>query len=153
LVLDATRFPIPAGFRLGATEEVRGDGNPVRVVHPDPGLQLTLVPAGAIPGGWYQLELQFPPEGLVDVVAKLVFAGDQVLWLRLPLLARNHGLAHLRLEDGLENLTLVITGSGRLGTPTLCRFERVGLGGQVAAGGAARRDIFAREGSVCCGQA
>jgi O-antigen biosynthesis protein len=150
LVLDATLLPIPAGFRLLAAQdtarEARGEGAPVRVAHPDPALQLVLVPVGAIPGGWYQLELQFPPEGLVDVVAKLTFAGDQVLWLRLPMLARNHGLAHLRLEDGLQDLTLIITGSGRLGAPTLCRFERVGLGGQIAAAARRGRDIFARDG-------
>jgi GT2 family glycosyltransferase len=146
LVLDATRFPIPAGFRLVAAEEARRDGIPERVVHPDPGLQLTFAPVGEISGGWYQLELQFPPEGLVDVVARLSFAGDRVLWLRLPLLARNHGLAHLRLEGGLESLTLIITGSGRFAAPTLCRFERVGLGSQVAAAARRGRDIFRRDG-------
>jgi GT2 family glycosyltransferase len=103
-------------------------------------------PDGTMPGGWYQLELQFAPEGLVDVVARLSFAVDQVLWLRLPLLARNHCLAHVRLESGLEDLTLLVTGSGRLAEPLLCRCERVGLAAQVTA--AARRglDIFRRDG-------
>src|SRR5437899_12673200 len=87
LVLDASAFPALSGFRLVSSEQVRGgQGVPVRVAHPDPGLQLTFAPDGPLPGGWYQLELRFPPEGLVDVVAKLVFAGDRVLWRRLPLL-------------------------------------------------------------------
>ena len=69
-----------------------------------------------------------------------------MLWLRLPVIARNHFLAHVRLEDALQHLTLIVTGSGRLSAPTLCRFARVGMGGQLAA--AARRgvDIFRRDG-------
>ena len=69
LVLDASAFPALSGFRLVSSEQVRGaQGVPVRVAHPDPGLQLTFAPDGPMPGGWYQLELQFPPEGLVDAV-------------------------------------------------------------------------------------
>ena len=147
LVLDGSRFPAPAGFRLASAEEVRGgEGAPVRVVHPDPGLRLVFVPGRPMPSDWYQCELRFPPEGLVDVVAQFSFANDRVLWLRLPLFARNHFLAHFRLEGALERLTLIVTGSGRLTEPTLSRFERVGLRGQLAA--AARRgvDIFRRDG-------
>jgi GT2 family glycosyltransferase len=133
-------FSAPTGFRLASTEEIRdGQGMPVRVVHPDPGLRVTLVPERPVPSDWYQLELVFPPEGLVDVTARFLFAGGNVLWLRLPVFARNHFLAHFRLEEALEELTLVVTGSGRLDAAQTCRFERVGLGGQLSA--AARRGI------------
>jgi GT2 family glycosyltransferase len=146
LVPDTAGFLTPAGFRLVSAEEVReGQGTPVRVIHPDPGLRLTFAPERPMPGDWYQLELRFPPEGLVDVTAGFAFAED-VLWLRLPLLARNHFVAHFRLEGALQQLTLVVTGSGRLSAPDLCGFRRVGLSGQLAA--AARRgiDIFRRDG-------
>ena len=55
-----------------------------------------------MPADWYQFELQFPPEGLVDVVVQFAFADEGVLWLRLPVLARNHFLAHFRLESALR---------------------------------------------------
>jgi GT2 family glycosyltransferase len=128
-------------------DEVRGgEGTPVRMLHPDPGFRIVFTPGRPMPSDWYQFELQFPPEGLVDVVVQFSFADDRVLWLRLPLFARNHFLAHFRLEGALERLTLLVTGSGRLTEPTVCRFERVGLRGQLAA--AARRgvDIFRRDG-------
>jgi GT2 family glycosyltransferase len=119
---------------------------PVRVVHPDPGLRIVLVPDKPMPRDWYQFGLRFPPEGLVDIVVQFAFADERVLWLRLPLLARNHFLAHFRLEGVLDRLTLIVTGSGRLTEPILSRFERVGLRGQLTA--AARRgiDIFRRDG-------
>lgn len=140
-------FPAPSGFRFVSAHEVRGgQGAPVRVVHPDPGLEVVFTPDAPMPRDWYQFELQFPPEGLVDVLVQFSFAGDRVLWLRLPLLARNHFLAHVRLEDALERLTLIVTGSGRLTEPAVCRFERVGLRGQLAAAAQRGVDIFRRDG-------
>jgi len=147
LVPDGSRFPAPSGFRIVSADEVRGgEGTPVRIVHPDPGVKLVFGPEQPMPADWYQFELKFPPEGLVDVIVQFSFAGDRVLWLRLPVLARNHFLAHFRLESALERLTLIVTGSGRLTAPTLSRFARVGWRGQLAA--AARRgvDIFRRDG-------
>jgi len=133
-------FPAPNGFRLASTDEVHdGQGTPTRVVHPDAGLHLTFVPERPVPSNWYQLELVFPPEGLVDVTARFSFAGGNVLWLRLPVFARNHFLAHFRLEEALDELTLIVTGSGRLNAPRAARFEQVGLRGQLAT--AARRGI------------
>ena len=140
-------FPAPDGFRLSSSDIVRGgEGVPVRVVHPDPGMTRTFVPETAMPAGWYQFELAFAPEGLVDVVVQFTFADENVLWLRLPVIARNHFLAHFRLENALQRLTLIVTGSGRLRAPALCRLARIGMGGQFAA--AARRgiDIFRRDG-------
>ena len=142
------RFPAPAGFHVVSVDkEIQGaERAPVRVVHPDPGLRIVLAPDKPLPRDWYQFELGFPPEGLVDVVVQFSFADERVLWLRLPLFARNHFLAHFRLEGALERLTLILTGSGRLTEPMRSRFERVGLRGQLAA--AARRgiDIFRRDG-------
>jgi GT2 family glycosyltransferase len=146
-VLDTAAFPAPSGFRLvSAGPAADGQGTPVRVVHPDPGLRLTFVPERPVPGDWYQFELGFPPEGLVDVTACFTFAGGDVLWLRLPVLARNRFLAHFRLEDALTELTLIVTGSGRLTAPDHCGFRRVGLSGQLST--AARRgiEVFRRDG-------
>jgi GT2 family glycosyltransferase len=140
-------FPAVSGFRVVSLDEFRGgEGAPVRAGHPDPGLRVVLAPNQPTPAGWYQFELTFPPEGLVDVQAQFVLAGDRVFWLRLPVLARNHFLAHFRLEDALEQLTLIVTGSGVLNAPMVCDFEKVGLRGQLAT--AARRglDIFRRDG-------
>lgn len=118
----------------------------MRVVHPDPGLRVVLVPEAPVASGWYQLELAFPSEGLVDVVAQFVFSDVRVLWLRLPLVARNHSLAHLRIESGVKQLTLLVNGSGRLSEPTLLRFGRVGVAGQIATAARRGRDIFRRDG-------
>lgn len=144
---DASHFRAPSGFHLVSVDRLHEDqAVPVRVVHPDPGLQVVLAPDKPMPSDWYQLELRFPPEGLVDIVAQFAFADERVLWLRLSLFARNHFLAHFRLEGALDRLTLIVTGSGRLTEPILSRFERVGLRGQLTA--AARRgiDIFRRDG-------
>ena len=140
-------FLAASGFRVVSSDEFRGgEGAPVRLIHPDPGLKVVLAPDRPTPAGWYQFELTFPPEGLVDVQAEFAFAGDRVLWLRLPVLARNHFLAHFRLEDALEQLTLIVTGSGALNAPTVCRFEKVGLRGQLAAAAKRGFDIFRRDG-------
>lgn len=146
-MLDGSKFPVPSGFAYVSSDEVRtGEGTPVRLTHPDPGLSIAFAPVRAMPTDWYQFELRFPIEGLVDVLVHFEFAGGRVLWLRLPVLARNHFLAHFRLEGALEKLTLVVTGSGRLTDPILCAFTRVGRRGQLAA--AARRgvDILRRDG-------
>ena len=82
--------------------------------------------------------------GLVDVVVNSPWRTTRAV-LRLPA-SSNRCLAHFRLENALQQLTLIVTGSGRLNEPTLCRFARVRMGGQFAA--AARRgvDIFRRDG-------
>jgi GT2 family glycosyltransferase len=146
-MLDTAEFLSPTGFRLTSAEPVaERQVAPVRIVHPDPGVRLTFAPEQPVPGDWYQFQLGFPQEGLVDVTACFAFAGRNVLWLRLPVLARNRFVAHFRLENSLQELTLIVTGSGRLTTPDHFGFRRVGIGGQLSA--AARRgvDIFRRDG-------
>jgi GT2 family glycosyltransferase len=139
-------FPAPDGFRFLAVDALqRAEGRPVRVVHPDPGLRLTFAPITKIAEGWYDFELIFPAAGLVDVVAKFAFAGGDVLWLRLPVVARNHFLAHFRLDRALTEVTLIVTGSGEL-TARSCRFARVGVGGQLAAAARRGMEIFRRDG-------
>ncbi|MEA2879121.1 MAG: hypothetical protein QOF14_4317 [Hyphomicrobiales bacterium] len=146
-MLDGSKFPVPQGLRLVSSQEVRaGEGVPVRVVHPDPGLRIVFEADETIPSAWYQLELQFSPEGLVEVLARFVFANDCVLWQRLPLIARNHFLTHLRFEGALKELTLIVNGSGRLTEPTLSRFERVGWIGQLTAAARRGHEIVRRDG-------
>ena len=41
-------------------------------------------------GEWHQIELHFPPAGVVEVVAQFAFEDGRVLWQRLPARARNH---------------------------------------------------------------
>ncbi len=147
MVPEGLSFPPPAGFRLVSADLFRpGDAPPVRVVHPDPGFRLVLAPTAPVLAGWYQFELRFPAEGLVDVLVQFSFSNDRVLWLRFPLIARNHFLAHFRLEQDLQHLTLIVTGSGRLAEPDRCRFERVGLGSQLAAAVSRGIEIFGRDG-------
>jgi len=143
----SVEFPAPDGFRLVASDAVRaGAGKPARVVHPDVGLRMSFTPVAPMTKGWYEFELIFPAGGLVDVVAEFAFTGGEVLWLRLPVIARNHVRGHFRLEKALAELVLILTGSGELNAPKSCRFARVGFSGQLAA--AARRgiEIFRRDG-------
>ena len=140
-------FPTPEGFRLvGCAAVPAGEGRPARVIHPDPGLRLTFAPAAAIAAAWYELELIFPPEGLVDAMVEFAFAGGDALALRLQVTARNRLLGHFRLQSGLQQLTVTLTGSGRLDQPTFCRFARIRVGEHLAL--AARRglEILRRDG-------
>lgn len=143
---DRRTFPTLPGFRLLAVDEAQADARaPLRVVHPDPGLTATFAPVRRTANDWYQFELVFPPEGVVEVLAHVEFADERVLWQRLPAIARNHFLAQFRLDGAIERLTLTVTGSGRLERPGL-RFARVGLIGHFAA--VARRgvEVFRRDG-------
>jgi len=56
---------------------------------------------------------EIPTEGLVHVVARFSLAEDGVLWLRLPVLPQPFSRP-FPLEQALESLTLIVTGSGRL---------------------------------------
>jgi GT2 family glycosyltransferase len=146
-VPDECTFPAFAGFRLVAVEQARAEVRaPVRVVHPDPALIIVLAPVEPMAGDWYQFELRFPPEGVVDVLAQFALADGGVLWQRLPALAHNHFLAQFRLSGAIERLTLTITGSGRLARPDLCRFERVGRIGHFAAVARRGLEIVRRDG-------
>ena len=135
------------GFRLVSLDETRRDGSvPVRVVHPDAGLTAVFEPLTPTASDWYQVELRFPPEGVVEVLAHIDFADGGVLWQRLPARARNHFVAQFRLHGAIARLTLTITGSGRLAQPDLARFARIGMTGHLAA--VARRgvEIIRRDG-------
>jgi GT2 family glycosyltransferase len=139
-------FPAPPGFRAEITASRDEQPTPVRVQHPDPALTVSLTRTEPMSGGWYELVLDFGAEGTIDCVAQFIHANGRVLWLRLPVIARNQFLAHLRLTDPLECLTLILSGSGRLTEPSSCRFERVGWRKQLAAVFVRARDIYRREG-------
>lgn len=147
LAVTQSAFPAPVGFRVvGAAFRCEDQQSPVRVAHPDPPLTLTLIPSEPVRSGWYELTLRFAPEGIVDCLAQFAHRNGRVIWMRLPMLARNEFLAHLRLEGSLEHLTLTLSGSGRLTEPSVCRFERVGWSKQVRAIVGRARDIYRREG-------
>lgn len=118
----------------------------MRVAHPGASLTVTLVPNESIQSGWYELALRFPPEGTVDCVAQFVHDNGRVVWMRLPMVARNEFLAHLRLEGSLERLMVTLSGCGRLGEPSVCRFERVGWARQLTAVAGRAREIYRRDG-------
>jgi GT2 family glycosyltransferase len=140
-------FPTPIGFKRVAADEPRARaGVPVRFVHPDPVLTVVLVPLHRMANEWHQIELHFPPEGVVDVFVQFAFAGGRVLWQRLPALARNRFLIRLRFDGALERLTLHLSGSGRLAEPSLCRVERLGLLRQLAAIAERGVDLVKRDG-------
>ena len=140
-------FPAPAGFRVAlAQPSDETQTAPARLGHADPSVRVDLIPNEPIRSGWHELNLRFPPEGTVDCLAQFVYANGRAIWLRVPVLARNQFLAHLRLEDSLERLTLIVSGSGRLTQPNICRFERVGWSGQIGAIAVRARDIYRREG-------
>ena len=140
-------FPTPAGFCVASAVSRHGEQRaPVRVAHPDPSLTVTLVPNEPVRSGWYELALRFPAEGTVDCIAQFAHRNGRVVWMRLPMLARNEFLTHLRLEGSLERLTLILSGSGHLTNPSACRFERVGWGKQLEAVVGRARDIYRREG-------
>jgi GT2 family glycosyltransferase len=142
-------FPGLPGFRLVSVDDAPVDTSvPVRVIHPDPGLVATFEPldARARIDDWCELELHFPEEGVVEVLAQIQLAGGGVLWQRLPARARNHFVAQFRLGGGIERLTLRLTGSGRLDAPRL-RFRQIGLGGHLAAVVRRGREIIRRDGA------
>ena len=144
---DGSKFPTPAGFKsvppCAAPASVH---TPVRIVHPDPQLVVAFVPLERMTNDWYSLELLFHSEGLVDVLAQLTFEEGLVLWMRLPTPGRNHVLAHFRLDGTLRQLTLTITGSGRLAQPISFRFERMSAHGQFFAATRRGLEIIKRDG-------
>lgn len=144
---DGRTFPTLPGFRLVSVAEARPDARvPVRVAHPDPGLTVAFAPTQPTANDWYQFELRFAPEGVVEVLAHVEFAGGGVLWQRMPALARHHFLAQFRLNGAVERLTLTVTGSGRLAQPELLRFARVGWLGHLTAVGRRGVEIVRRDG-------
>ena len=85
---DRSQFLTPVGLKRVAADAPRVHQRaPVRIIHADPGLEVSFSPVNRMAGDWYRLELGFPPDGVVDVLAQFVFAGGRVLWLRLPVVA------------------------------------------------------------------
>jgi GT2 family glycosyltransferase len=120
---DAPRLP---GFRLASCKTLPSPHQvPIRVVHPDHGLQLDLQPIGEVGPGWYRLELKFPMEGVVDAIVNLALSRGDQFWLRPGVLDRNHFVADLRLKSTLRSITIKLVGSGDIRQPTRFNFERI----------------------------
>jgi O-antigen biosynthesis protein len=90
---------------------------PARVTHPDPAIKVILEPTTRFRRGWYRLEIQFPPDGVVDVVGEFICAGGDQFWQRLAVVDRNSFCVTLRIGGILERLILRISGSGYLTRP------------------------------------
>jgi len=119
-------FAAPDGLRFVAVETIRAAaGSPVRVVHPDAGLRLSFTPAAALSAGQYELELVFPPAGLVDVVVEFTAEGNAVLSQRPVVVARNHFIGHFSIDRPFDRVTLIVTGSGVLEALAFRRFAPV----------------------------
>jgi GT2 family glycosyltransferase len=116
--MQEPRFPAPPSLRVVSVETYLHDvGQPTRVIHPDPGVKVVLKPTAWFRGGWYRLEVQFPPDGVVDVVAQFVCVDGSQFWHRLPVIDRNSFSVTLRIGAALERLVLRISGSGYLVRP------------------------------------
>jgi GT2 family glycosyltransferase len=112
LTTDVARFALP-GFRVGIEPDTF-EQVPLRIIHPDPAWRVMLVPQAAMASGWYDLDLHFPPAGVVDVVARFAFADGSALWSRLPAVDRNRFRLHFRAASPVAELTLFLGGSGDL---------------------------------------
>jgi O-antigen biosynthesis protein len=125
---DVPSFRAPTGFHA-LSVEVHGPSNerPVRITHSDPAWRVSLVPDSPLPLGWYQLGLRFPPQGVVEVIARISFANGEEFWLRVPASERNVFAAVLRLAHVLERITLFVSGSGYLTRIEEASFQRLGF--------------------------
>jgi GT2 family glycosyltransferase len=125
-------FPAPLSFRVVSVETHLHDvGQPTRVIHPDPGVKVVLEPMAWFHGGWYRLEVQFPPDGVVDVLAQFVCVDGSQFWHRLTVIDRNSFSATVRLGGALERLALRINGSGYLMRPVKFMLRRLGVMGWI----------------------
>src|SRR6266446_2690015 len=125
-------FPAPPSLRVVSVETYLHDvGQPTRVIHPDPGVKVVLEPTAWFRGGWYRLEVQVPPDGVVDVVAQFICRDGNQFWHRLPVIDRNSFYATVRLGGDLERLALRINGSGYLMRPVKCMLRRLGVIGWI----------------------
>jgi GT2 family glycosyltransferase len=116
--LQEQGFAVSARLSVASVEAgLRQPGLPARVSHPDPAVKVVLEPTTRFRRGWYKLEIQFPPDGVVDVVAEFICAGGDQFWQRLPVVDRNSFCVTLRIGGILERLILRISGSGYVTRP------------------------------------
>jgi GT2 family glycosyltransferase len=116
--LQEQEFAASARLRVVSVEEaLRELSLPARVTHPDPAIKVVLEPTTRFRRGWYKLEIQFPPDGVVDVVGEFICAGGDQFWQRFPVVDRNSFCLTLRIGGILERLILRISGSGHVMRP------------------------------------
>jgi GT2 family glycosyltransferase len=116
--LQEQEFAASARLRVVSVEEaLRELSLPARVTHPDPAIKVVLEPTTRFRRGWYKLEIQFPPDGVVDVVGEFICAGGDQFWQRFPVVDRNSFCLTLRIGGILERLILRISGSGHVIRP------------------------------------
>jgi O-antigen biosynthesis protein len=117
--LQEQGFAASARLRVVSVEEgLRELSLPARVAHPDPAIKVVLEPTTRFRRGWYRLEIQFPPDGVVDVVGEFICAGGDQFWQRLAVVDRNSFCVTLRIGGILERLILRISGSGYVMRPS-----------------------------------
>jgi GT2 family glycosyltransferase len=141
------QFLVPTGFRLAAIQEsAHFASRPLRVTHPDSAIKVSLEPTGSFPAGWYRLEIRFPPEGVVDVIAQLCCADGSQLWYRLTAIERNFLIVTMRIGRPLMSMVLRITGSGYLTNPLRVNLKRLDTRASVAELAGRARRAFVRRG-------
>jgi GT2 family glycosyltransferase len=145
-------FPAPEGFRVAEIKVVpRQAAAPTRVVHPDPAFRVALAPENPVGRGWHQLEICFPAEGIVEVIAKISFVNGEDFWQRLPAIERNHFAVHVRCSGPLTNITLTVSGSGRLLNPARITFRRVNRASWLLALASRLHHVIKRDGFAVIG--
>ena len=145
-------FPAPEGFRIAEVEVVpHQTAAPIRVVHPDPAFRVTLAPEKPVERGWHQLEICFPAEGIVEVIAQISFVNAEDFWQRLPAIERNHFAVHVRCSSPLKSITLTIAGSGRVLNPFRIIFRRVNRASWLLALASRLHHVIKRDGFAVVG--
>jgi GT2 family glycosyltransferase len=137
----------PAGFRVIKIETVPPQTTlPIRVTHPDPAFRVTIALAKPAKPGWYQLMVRFPPDGTVDVLAQICFAGGEEVWQRLLAIGRNHFAVHVRCSGSPHEIKLTIRGSGRLLGAVDFSFTQSGRRARLSAFISRLRHVIKRDG-------
>jgi GT2 family glycosyltransferase len=140
-------FPAPTGFHVvSARQHLRRAVLPIRVSHPDAAVEVTLEPTAPMRRGWCRIEIDFPPQGLVDVAVQLRCSDGSQFWHRLTAIDRNCFILTVRIGGVLNSVALRISGSGYLTRPLKFNFKRVDPVGWVSEVLAKARSVVADRG-------
>ncbi len=140
-------FPAPTGFHVvSAKQHLHRAVLPIRVNHPDAAVEVTLEPTAPVPRGWCRVEIDFPPEGLVDVAVQLRCSDGSQFWHRLTTIDRNCFILTVRIGGLLNSVMLRISGSGYLTRPLKFNLKRIDPVGWVNEVLAKARSVLAVRG-------
>jgi GT2 family glycosyltransferase len=115
----------PPGLRVLSCELVESSQEvPVRLKHPERAIRVQMQPTSEFNAGLYNLEVQFRPEGVVDLIVSVLVGEADQFWLRPAALDRNHFAVNLRVIDRIGQITLFVVGSGEVRQPTRFSFAR-----------------------------